>query len=120
MAGRLRAGRVPGPGYPARTRANVRDSDGTVWFGDMDSSGGRTTLRACAALGMPTFLVIEGLTRPSDVAAWIMAEEIRALNCAGNRESVSPGIGVKVERFMTAVFRKLASGGVGNGTNGEG
>jgi hypothetical protein len=24
----------PEPGYPARTRANVRDSDATIWFGD--------------------------------------------------------------------------------------
>jgi hypothetical protein len=25
----------PNPGYPARTRANVRDSDATIWFGDV-------------------------------------------------------------------------------------
>jgi hypothetical protein len=25
----------PEPGYPSRTRANVRDSDATLWFGDV-------------------------------------------------------------------------------------
>jgi hypothetical protein len=27
----------PEPGYPARTKANVRDSDGTLWFGQHDT-----------------------------------------------------------------------------------
>src|SRR4051794_28964361 len=39
--------------YPARTRANARDSDATLWFGDPDSPGGRTTLDACERLGRP-------------------------------------------------------------------
>ncbi len=54
---------LPGGGYPERTRANVRDSDATVWFGDPGSPGGRTTLRACAGFGKPVYLVIDGLTR---------------------------------------------------------
>src|SRR4051812_12471606 len=41
----------PESGYPARTRANVRDSDVTVWFGDWHSPGGKTTLDACRELG---------------------------------------------------------------------
>ena len=28
-----------GGGYAERTRATVRDSDGTIWFGDLDSPG---------------------------------------------------------------------------------
>jgi hypothetical protein len=95
--------------YADRTRANVRDSDATLWFGDPGSPGGRTTLRACASIGQPTYLVIDGLTRPSDVAAWIEAEEVRVLNVAGNRESTAPGIGNRVERFMVAVFHNLAN-----------
>jgi putative molybdenum carrier protein len=35
--------------YPARTDANVHDSDGTLWFGHTDSPGGRQTLQACRA-----------------------------------------------------------------------
>jgi hypothetical protein len=59
-------------------------------------------------LGKAVYLVIDGLTRPSDVAAWIEAEEVRVLNAAGNRESTEPGIGERVERFLAAVFRLVA------------
>jgi hypothetical protein len=92
-------------GYPARTRANARDSDATLWFGYPDSAGGETTLRACARLGKATFEVLDDHTPPSDVAAWIVAEELRVLNVAGNRESKAPGIGARAERFLIAVFR---------------
>jgi hypothetical protein len=99
---------MPGGGYPERTRANVRDSDATIRFGDPGSPGGRTTLRACAGFGRRVYLVIDGLTEPSDVAAWIEAEEVRVLNVAGNRESTEPGIGERAERFLVAVFRQMA------------
>ena len=101
---------MPTASYPARTRANARDSDATLWFGDDGSVGFRTTVGASTALGRPTFLVVEGVTRPPDVAAWIAAEEVRILNVAGNRESTSPGIGGRAERFLLAVFGKLAGG----------
>jgi hypothetical protein len=29
------------PGYPPRTEANARDSDGTIWFGSQDSADDR-------------------------------------------------------------------------------
>jgi hypothetical protein len=99
---------MPGGGYPERTRANVRDSDATIWFGDPDSPGGRTTLRACTGFGRPVYLVNEVLTQPSEVAAWIEAAEVRLLNVAGNRECTEPGIGERVERFLVAVFGRLA------------
>jgi Circularly permutated YpsA SLOG family len=98
---------MPEGGYAERTRANARDSDATVWFGDPDSPGGRTTLRACADLGRRVYLVIDGLTGPSEVAAWIVAEGVRVLNVAGNRESTEPGIGERVERFLAALFDRL-------------
>jgi Circularly permutated YpsA SLOG family len=99
---------ILGGGYPERTRANVRDSDATIWFGNPESPGGRTTLRACTGFGKPVYLVIEGLTQPAEVAAWIEAGEVRMLNVAGNRESTEPGIGEQVERFLVAVFGRLA------------
>jgi hypothetical protein len=100
------AAELAGGGYPQRTRADARDSDAPIWFGDPESPGVRTTLRACAKLGRPVYLVIEGLTRPSDVAAWVEAEEIRVLNVAGNRESTATRIGERVERFLVATFRQ--------------
>jgi hypothetical protein len=56
--------------------------------------------------GRPAYLVIEGLTRPSDVAAWIEAEDVRVLKVARNRESIEPGIGERVERFLVAAFHQ--------------
>jgi hypothetical protein len=34
------AAEMPGGGYPERTRANARDSDARIWFGDPGSPGG--------------------------------------------------------------------------------
>jgi hypothetical protein len=103
-------GRSPWGGYPERTRANARDSDATVWFGNLESSGGRTTRRAFANLGMLVFVVIDGLSRPWDVAAWIEVERVRVLNVAGSQDSRAPGIGARVEAFMLAVLRRLGHG----------
>jgi Circularly permutated YpsA SLOG family len=60
FAERFGAAELPGGGSPERTRANARDSDATMWFGDPGSPGGRTTLGACAGSGKPVYLVIEG------------------------------------------------------------
>ena len=47
--------------------------------------------------------------KPSDVASWIVRTRVKVLN-AGNRESKSPGIGARVERFLSDVFRQLEDG----------
>jgi hypothetical protein len=59
-------------------------------------------------LGKAVYVVIDGLTRPTDVAGWIEAEEVRVLNVAGNWESTEPGIGDRVERFLMALFDRPA------------
>src|SRR5262249_37921759 len=98
------------PGFKARSVANVRDSDGTCWFGDWHTRGACATLDACRLQNKPFLIVFGGITRPSQVAAWIAEKGVRVLNVAGNRESKSPGIGARVERFMGEVFRRLATG----------
>jgi len=85
----------PEPGFPARTRANARDSDATLWFGDWHTPGGRATLDACRALGRPTMLVFGAIMKPSEVRAWVEA---------GNRESTAPGVGDRVEAFLRRAF----------------
>ena len=102
----------PDPGYPARTRANVRDSDATLWFGSYDTPGFRTTHDAAIALNRPFQIVYNGITKPSQVVAWIGEKGVKVLNVAGNRESTTPGIGERVERFMREVFRRLAAEGL--------
>ena len=93
-------------GYKARTEANARDSDATVWLGTPDSPGGIATLRACTALGRPVFLVRSGV-RPSELTAWIVGRFVEVLNVAGNRESVALGIGDRAERFLVAALRPV-------------
>jgi hypothetical protein len=98
---------LPMVDYAARTRRNVADSDGTLGFGDRHSPGGKVTLDACRLQRKPFLIVYRGATRPGEVRAWIVGKGIRALNVAGNRESKSPGIGDRVERFLGRVFRQL-------------
>src|SRR5262249_21717612 len=76
----------PEPGFKARSVANVRDSDGSDWFGDWHTAGGRATLDACRILGRPFLIVYRRAAPPSPVAASITEKNIRVLNCAGNRE----------------------------------
>jgi hypothetical protein len=94
--------------YPERTRANVRDSDGTLWFGATDTPGARATIRACLQLGCPCLRVEDVFTRPSHVATWISENQIEVRNVAGNRvRSKAPGHGDRGERFLAAVLRRL-------------
>ena len=78
----------PSREYASRTRQNVVDSDGTVWFGSLDSSGARTTFDAIADYNKPS------ITNPSPLALrqWLQREGIKVLNVAGNRQSVNPGL----------------------------
>ena len=45
-------------GYASRTRLNIEHSDGTLIFGDPNSSGSAKTIRDCMALDKPYFIVI--------------------------------------------------------------
>jgi hypothetical protein len=89
------------PSYPARTRANVRDSDGTVWFGYALAPGGKLTIGHCRKLGKPC------LVNPSaaELAAWVAEHHIGVLNVAGNRESEhNPGIYEATYRTLVEAF----------------
>lgn len=76
--------------YPPRTKENVANSDGTVVFGDSSSRGSRLTIRYCNEARKP----YEVVTAPSgrELANFIYAHQIRILNVAGNRASVSPDV----------------------------
>jgi hypothetical protein len=76
-------------GYPGRTEANVRDSDGTVLFGNMNSPGSRQTIGMCVRHNKPCYA---GCTDPSALRDWLVTHNIQTLNVAGNRESTNPGI----------------------------
>jgi hypothetical protein len=97
------------PEYRVRTEENVRDSDATIWFGSIDTPGARTTLSAIKILGRPQQIIKPNdLIRPSAIASWLARNpSIRRLNVAGNRESIEPGIGDRVERFLTQMMGQL-------------
>lgn len=77
-----------GSGYPERTRLNVQESDGTVWFGHTTSPGYKLTHGTCVGLGKPW---IEN-PQPRELALWIRNWNIRILNVAGNRKSTNPDV----------------------------
>jgi len=85
--------------YKPRTIENVKNSDGTVWFGDSSSPGGRLTLNTCKKLNKPYTI------NPSIqfFIQWLEFNNIEILNVAGNRESTNPGIQEKVEKYIINV-----------------
>jgi hypothetical protein len=103
--------------YPPRTFENVRDSDGTIRFAtNMDSAGEKCTMKGIVEYSKPhfdvhikdvnTFTLPESM-HPKAAAKWIVEKQIRELNCAGNSEKTSPGIGKYVERYVVALIAEL-------------
>jgi hypothetical protein len=87
---------LPGGGYRARTRRNVRDSDATliVTFG-RPRGGTAATLHDCRALGRPV-LVVDGEALDPDTAAgrlrdFLARHAVGVLNVAGPRASGHAG-----------------------------
>jgi hypothetical protein len=102
------AAEMPAESTAARTEQNVQDSDGTLWFGETTTSGAHDTVVACRKLAKPFMPVYPSASfEPSHVANWIIENQISTLNVAGNRESVEPGIGGRVKRFLDQVLEQL-------------
>jgi hypothetical protein len=108
FAERFGAAELPTDSDAARTEENVRESDGTLWFGETTTSGAQATVEACLRLGRPCMPVYPGASfEPSNVAAWIAENQIRTLNVAGNREAEESGIGGRVEQFLGQILQHL-------------
>lgn len=69
--------------YQPRTKKNVADSDGTVWFGYTESPGGKLTLGTAKQLNKPYIVN----PTPEALRAWCEENTIEVLNVAGNRAS---------------------------------
>lgn len=101
--------------YPPRTFQNVRDTDGTLVFGDRFSSGSKLTIDYCRDAGKPTFCQDwrSGLVwtdeekeqNAEDFRKWLKHRRIRVLNGAGNRERKQPGIYTAMHDFVVAALR---------------
>lgn len=69
--------------YPPRTIQNVKDSDGTVWFGYAASPGGKLTIKTAKAESKPFIINPTAV----ELREWVEANQIEVLNVAGNRQS---------------------------------
>ena len=96
-----------------RTECNVRDADGTIVFGDIESGGSKQTCLACKHYSKEILHVLisrrnltldDGLQRHDLLRGalkdWLAANRIETLNVAGNRESKCPGIREFVSQFL--------------------
>jgi hypothetical protein len=101
--------------YAERTKANVRDSDGTLVFTRGAATGGSAlTLRAARRIGKPA-LHVDMATLDDEAAAervrgWCVDGSIAVLNVAGSRESKAPGIGDEVRRVLLRALGALREG----------
>lgn len=99
----------PKYGYVVRTKANARDSDGTIRFArNFQSAGEICTLRAIQQFKKPYIDVnIDEPISVDEVVVWINDNNIEVLNVAGNRESTCRGVGRFTFEFMSEVYEAL-------------
>lgn len=103
--------------YIDRTVANVARADATVIFGKR-SVGSNRTEESARRQGRPCLwipvTVDDRLRLPivrhgswKDLAWFLSKNDVRTLNCAGNRESVMPGIQEAVSEFLMEALPPL-------------
>ncbi len=112
------------PKYPPRTKANVRDSQFTLIFGNANSPGTKLTVKFCKAEGVKYRVFPRGTPRKAmsvALAKEIIEEgyleadlngdfpyvDVLTINVAGNRESKDPGIEEWVSDLCTVLFKKI-------------
>lgn len=99
------------PNYPPRTKKNVKNSDGTVRFAyNWSSYGEICTLKAINQYSKPHFDVDLNILDSNNVNAgadcferfrnWLIENNIKILNVAGNSEKTHTGIFNEVKSFL--------------------
>jgi hypothetical protein len=98
----------PRSGYPSRTFANAKDSDGTIRFaGVWGSAGEKLTLKAIAQYSKPFFDVNLDDETVEEALTWVQDNKIQVLNVAGNSRKTCPGVGHFSYRYLINLFGKL-------------
>lgn len=90
----------PSSQYRPRTRLNVKETDGTVWFGNIGTPGYKCTARACSDYKKS----FRSINSAQELREFMEDYRIRALNTAGNRESSNPGIYYRTCFIIIAAF----------------
>lgn len=95
--------------YPTRTKANVRDSDGTIRIAkDFGSAGERCTMNAIREMGKPHIdISLNNSIEVLRVVEWVKKNSISVLNVAGNCESTETGMSKFAEDYVTKVLTAL-------------
>lgn len=96
--------------YPKRTLANVNAADATwIFYRGKLEKGSALTEKYCkqlkknyVAIGLANINLRWAIEDASD---FIMLNNIKVLNIAGNRESVAPGIQQEVTELLMKVFK---------------
>ena len=99
---------LPTPSYPARTRRNIADSDGTVVLAFGPATGGsKLTVNLCRTLGKPCLAIDADLVTPGEaavlMAVFLLRHRIGTLNVAGPRASGQP----EIYRFVFDAVARL-------------
>ena len=98
------------PEYPPRTEENVRVADATIRFATNFNTRGEKLTEKMIHRHRKHGLSVDlekNYLRPKDVARWLVENNVRVLNVAGNSEKRSPGIEARVEAFLLEVFSVL-------------
>ena len=98
---------TPERNYPARTRRNIEDSDGTLILnlGTLDG-GTALTVAHARQIGKPCLIVaLEAEIEPATFRDWRAANHITVLNVAGPRESKRPGVYAAAYRCLAALIQ---------------
>ncbi len=90
--------------YYQRTIDNAQEADGTIWFGNENSPGGKLTLGKVAQKNKPSPLI--NPSSKTEVWKWMKDNNIKIINIAGNREHTNPGIYQKTKDFLIETFQK--------------
>ena len=101
---------LPTGSYPARTRRNVLDADGTAVFAfGLPTGGTRLTVDLCRQLDRPCLVVDADLATATEAAlltaVFVLRHRVARLNVAGPRASGQPLIYAYVFDAITALVR---------------
>ena len=97
-------------GYLERTRANARDSDGTliVTLSPVLSGGSMETARFATELRKPCLHVHPSMDWKKALGRWVRPRGTFVLNVAGPRASKEPCVGEFVQQVLNAMFSVTA------------
>lgn len=92
--------------YPARTKKNVQDTDGTLLFvTEKLSRGTELTRNTANRLRRPLLVVpVKKPPSPETFRTWLSSNGISKLNIAGPRESKNPGIHDAAYKILLRYF----------------